>query len=79
MEVRLNLDTQAKLARIAAERGYDAEMLAIEAIERFVNYDEWFTSEVETGLAQIERGEVLSHEEVGERIKTLLLEKQSRA
>ena len=79
MEVHLAPDVQAKLLRVAAERGRDAETLAKEAIERFVNYDEWFLSEVERGLSQIERGEVLTHEEVGARLEKLLLEKQSRA
>jgi predicted transcriptional regulator len=68
MEVRLNPDVQARLARIAAERGSDAELLAREAIERFVDYDEWFIREVEKGLAQIDRGEVLTHDEVGARM-----------
>jgi predicted transcriptional regulator len=72
MEVLLNPDVQAKLARIAAERGRDAEVLAREAIERFVDYDEWFINEVEKGLGQIDRGEVLTHEEVGARIEKLL-------
>jgi predicted transcriptional regulator len=79
MEVSLNPDVQAKLARLAAERGRDAEALAREAIERFVNYDEWFINEVEKGLAQLDRGEVLTHEEVGARLEKSLTEKQSRA
>jgi len=33
MEVRLDPDVQAKLTRIAAERGSNAELLAREAIE----------------------------------------------
>jgi predicted transcriptional regulator len=36
-------------------------------------------NEVEKGLAQVERGEVLTHEKVGARIEKLLTEKQSRA
>jgi predicted transcriptional regulator len=79
MEVSLNPDLEAKLARLAAERGSDAEALAREAIERFVDYDEWFIKEVEKGLEQIARGEVLTHEEVGARLKKSLIEKQSRA
>ena len=62
---------------MAADRGSDAETLVREAVERFVDYDEWFVSEVEKGLATIERGEVLTHEEVGLRLDTLL-EKHSR-
>jgi predicted transcriptional regulator len=70
---------QAKLSRLAKARGSDAEMLAKEAIERFVDYDEWFTREAEKGLAHIERGEVLSHAEVGDRLEKMLAEKQPRA
>jgi predicted transcriptional regulator len=78
MEVHIHPDVQAKLTRLAAERGRDPEALAREAIERFVDYDEWFLGEVEKGLAQIDRGEVLTHEAVGARIEKLLTEKQSR-
>ncbi len=78
MEVPLSPDVQAKLARLAAECGRDAEALAREAIERFVDYDEWFVNEAEKGLAQIARGEVLTHEEVGARLEKSLTEKQSR-
>ena len=79
MEVPLSLDVQSKLARLSAERGRDAEALAREAIERFVDYDDWFANEEEKGLAQIARGEVLTHEEVGARLERSLAEKQSHA
>jgi predicted transcriptional regulator len=78
MNVSLDPAVQAKLQRLAAESGRDAEVLAREAIERFVNYDEWFISEVEKGLAQIDRVEVLNHDQVGSRLEKLLAEKQSR-
>jgi predicted transcriptional regulator len=77
MEVPLSSDVQSKLTRLAAERGRDAEALAREAIERFVDYDEWFINEVEKGLAQIARGEVLTHGEVGARLEKSLTQKQS--
>jgi predicted transcriptional regulator len=77
MEVQLSDDTQAKLSRLAAARGSDAERLAREAIERFVDYDEWFIREVETGLASAEEGAVLTHEEVGARLERQIAEKQS--
>jgi len=77
MEVTLNPDVQSKLARLAAEGGRDAEALAREAIERFVDYDEWFVNEAKKGLDQIARGEVLTHEEVGARLEKSLTQKQS--
>jgi predicted transcriptional regulator len=72
MEVPLNPDVQAKLSKLAATRGSNAEILAREAIEHFVDYDEWFIREVEEGFAQIERGDVLSHAEVGARFVRIL-------
>jgi len=79
MDIHLDPDLQAKLAKLAAERGRDLEMLAKEAIQRFVDYDEWFIEEVKKGLAQIERGQVLTQEEVGARLEKLLAEKRSPA
>jgi predicted transcriptional regulator len=79
MEVNLNPDLQARLTHLAAQQGRDTETLAREAIERLVDYDEWYLSEVDKGLAQIGQGKVLTHEEVGTRMEKLLAEKQSRA
>ena len=58
-------DLQAKLARLATQRGRDTQALVEEAIERFVDYDEWFLREVEKGLAAADRGELIDHEEIG--------------
>ena len=79
MEVNLTPALEARLAQLAAQQGRDTEALAREAIERLVDYDEWFVGEVEKGLAAADRRELLSHEEVGERLERLLHEKQSRA
>jgi len=65
MEINLNPDLQAKLTRLAAQRGRDAQAIVQEAIERFVDYDEWFLREVEKGLASADRGEFIEHEEIG--------------
>ena len=78
MNVPRDPNVQEKLVRLAAERGRDAEALAREAIERFVDYDEWFIREVEKGLAQVDRGEVLTHEQVGAHLEKLLTAKQPR-
>ena len=78
MEVKLTPELEAKLDGIAAQQGRDAQSLVKEAVERLVEYDEWFVREVEKGLEQIEHGEVLGHEEVGARLEKLLNEKQSK-
>lgn len=78
MEITLSADLQAKLARIARERGTNSQELAREAIERLVDYDDWFVREVEKGLAQVESGRTLTHEEVGARLTKHITDKQPR-
>jgi len=78
MQVNLPPELQAKLDRIAAKQGRKAESLVNEAVERLVGYDAWFIQQVEKGLAQVERGEVLEHEEVVARVEKLVREKQRR-
>ena len=68
MDVRITPDLEAKLARLATERGQDTQALVQEAIERFVDYDEWFLREVENGLAAADRGELIDHEDIGKLI-----------
>jgi predicted transcriptional regulator len=68
VEVDFTPDLQAKLIRLAAEQGRDTKALVREAVERFVNYDEWFIREVEKGLAAADRGEWIGHEEIGKLI-----------
>jgi predicted transcriptional regulator len=69
MEIHLNPDLQAKLVRLATERGRDTQALVQEAVERFVDYDEWLLREVQKGLEVADRGEFIEHEEIGKLIK----------
>jgi predicted transcriptional regulator len=68
MEVDLTPDLEAKLTRLAAEQGRDTRALVREAVERLVNYDEWFVRDVEKGLAAADRGELIDPEEIGKLI-----------
>jgi predicted transcriptional regulator len=51
MEVPPGPGAEGRLARLAAERGSNIELLARQAIEHLVEYDEWFVGEVEKDLA----------------------------
>jgi predicted transcriptional regulator len=64
MDVPLDPDLQAKLSRLAAEQGRASESLVVEAVERMVNYEEWFLREVNKGLAAAESGEFVNHADV---------------
>jgi len=70
MEVNLAPDLQAKLSRLAAERGSNTQALVQEAVERLVDYDEWFLREVEKGLAAGDRGGLIEHEDIEKLIQT---------
>ena len=69
MEVPLTPDLQKKLSRLAAEQGRDSQSLVVEAVERLLNYDEWFLREVEKGIAAADHGELTEHEEIGKLIR----------
>lgn len=76
MEIELSPELQAKLERIASQQGRDSKSLVHEAVERLVSYDDWFVRQVEIGLADADRGELLDHENVVGRMENLIAEKQ---
>jgi predicted transcriptional regulator len=71
MEVHLTPEQQNQLAELAAQRGRDANALAQEAISRYLAEEARFVEAVKLGEASLERGEYLTHEQVGERIERL--------
>jgi len=64
VEISLKPDLEAKLSRLAAQQGRASESLVVEAVERMLNYDEWFLREVEKGLADADRGALIDHADV---------------
>ncbi len=78
MEIELSPELQAKLDRIASQQGRDSKSLVHEAVERLVGYDEWFLRQVDIGLEQADRGEMLEDNEVAARMENLITRKQRR-
>ena len=72
MEVTLSPEQEAQLLRIASRTGRKAEALAQEAISHLLEHEERFVEAVGQGLASLDRGESISHQEVGRRIEGLL-------
>lgn len=64
MEVQFTPDQQARLSRMAAAQGLAEEALVREAVERLLSYDDWFSREVNAGLAAASRGEFVEHDDV---------------
>ncbi|MGB2899054.1 MAG: hypothetical protein WBB89_07305 [Candidatus Acidiferrum sp.] len=66
--MHLSAELQAKVERAAAENKSGAEEYVKQLVEHYVDHDAWFRQQVTRGLAQLDRGEFVTHEEVGDRI-----------
>jgi predicted transcriptional regulator len=73
MEVRLQPEKEAQLAQIAAQRGLDPNELVRQVLSRYLEGDRHFIEAVNVGLAAADRGDFVEHEEVGEKLKQILL------
>jgi predicted transcriptional regulator len=71
VEVQLTPEEQAQLVRVAQRTGRNAEEVVREAINSFLQHEKSFIEAVEKGLASLDRGEHIAHEEVGNRIEKL--------
>jgi len=71
MEVHLTPELQAKLARIAGDNNRGVEEYVQQLVEHYLDHDAWFRQEVKKGLDQLDRGEFVSHEEVGTRLNQM--------
>jgi predicted transcriptional regulator len=78
MEVKISPELEARLATIAMQQGRDRESLVRELIEEYLKHLEWFHKEVDTGLAEVRRGETVEHEQVAARMEKLIARKQRR-
>lgn len=71
MEVHFSPELQAKLDRIAADSHSATDEYVQRLVEQYLEYDLWFRQNVAAGLAQLDRGEFVSHDEVGARLKRM--------
>jgi predicted transcriptional regulator len=71
MEVHLTPEQQHQLAELATQRGRDADTLAQEAISRYLAEEARFIEAVKLGEEALQRGEYLTHEQVGKRLDRL--------
>ena len=71
MEIQLKPELADKVNQIASQSGRQPNQVVEELVETYVDHDHWFRQEVEKGLAQLDRGEFLEHDEVMARIDRL--------
>jgi predicted transcriptional regulator len=63
---RIDVVLKAKLEALARSTKRSKSYLAAEAIAAYVALNEWQIAEIEAGIAELDRGEVLSDQEADE-------------
>jgi predicted transcriptional regulator len=71
MEISVTPELEAKLRNLAEATGRKTEELIREALQTYLEHDQWFRNQVQQGLGQLDRGEFLSQEDVVNRIERL--------
>jgi predicted transcriptional regulator len=71
MEVHFTRELQAKLDRVAAEHRSDADEYVQQLVESYLDHDTWMREKVTASLGQLDRGEFLTHEQVGARLEKI--------
>ena len=72
MEVHLTPEKEAQLSKLASENGRDASALAQEVLGDYLEQHARFVEAVKTGEAALERGDCLTHGQVGIQVNLLL-------
>jgi predicted transcriptional regulator len=72
MEISLAPEIENRFSRVASEAGKVPSEVVQELVADYLDHDEWFKREVQKGLASLDRGKFVSHEEVGRRIGRIL-------
>ncbi len=72
MEVHLTPDLETKLAQSAAQKGRNPGDLALDVLAQYLEEETRFIEAVKRGEEALQRGEYLTYEQVGERLRRLL-------
>jgi predicted transcriptional regulator len=71
MEVHFSPELQAKLESVAAQNQRGADEYVQQLVENYLDYDAWFRHKVTASVGKLDRGEFLTHEEVGARLEKM--------
>ena len=72
MEIQLTPEQETQFSQLADEEGRDKAELIHEALSRYLVDEARFIAAVKKGFDSLDRGDYVSHEEVGARIEELL-------
>ena len=72
MEVHFTPDLQARISQRAAQQGRNFDETVQDVVARYFEEEDRFVEAVKRGEAALERGECLTHEQVGDRLRRFL-------
>lgn len=72
MEIHFNPDLQAKLTQRATQQGRNLDETVQDVVARYFEEEDRFIEAVKRGEAALERGDFLTHEQVGDRLRRFL-------
>jgi len=72
MEVHFTPELEAKLTHSAAKQGRNPDELVQDVLARYLEEEARFVEAVKRGEGAFERGEYLTHEQVGQRLQRFL-------
>jgi RHH-type transcriptional regulator, rel operon repressor / antitoxin RelB len=70
LSIRLDANTKKRLDALAKRSRRSKSFLAAEAISAYVESEEWQLGELQAGIAALESGQEVSHENVSKWLKT---------
>jgi predicted transcriptional regulator len=71
MRIDLTPDQENQVIQIAAQAGRDVAEITGEMFSRFLSEEARFIAAIELGEADLDRGDFLTHSEVGARVRRL--------
>lgn len=72
MELQLPERQAAELASLSTRTGRSLDELVTEAVDRLLAQESWFDEQVQLGIDQIARGELLEEEDMDARVKRMM-------
>jgi predicted transcriptional regulator len=70
LSIRIDAETKKRLDSLAKRSKRTKSFLAAEAIAAYVEAEDWQLAEVQEGIAELDSGEVVEHEQVAKWLKT---------
>jgi predicted transcriptional regulator len=72
MEVQFNSEIEARLAERAAQQRLSPDELVRDVVARYFQEEDQFVEAVKRGEAALERGDSMTHDQVGDKLQRFL-------